>query len=321
MNWYVIAFTMALLISYLLTPYVRRLAVELKVLVHPGGRRVHSRPMPLWGGIAIYAAFAITCLILFKLTGIKTKDESAIMGVLLSGSVIVIMGLVDDMKELSAALQTAAIIGSALVLMAFGARIQVLSNPFSHSLIALPVTLSWLITLSWMFLVTKTIDFMDGLDGLAAGIGAIAAGVLAIMAFYYKQYHVTLMAATLSGACIGFLRFNFNPAKIFMGTGGSQFIGFTLAAISVIGAFKVAAAMAIALPILVLGVPIADGFFVMFRRLWNRQPIHVADRSHLHHRLIARGLTHKQAVYVVWGIVGVTGIVALFIMLRHRIGL
>jgi UDP-GlcNAc:undecaprenyl-phosphate GlcNAc-1-phosphate transferase len=177
--------------------------------------------------------------------------------------------------------------------------------------------LSWIITLLWMFMVTKTIDFMDGLDGLAAGIGAIAAGVLGIMAYYSKQYHVALMAATLSGACAGFLRFNFNPAKIFMGTGGSQLIGFCLGAISVIGAFKVAAAMAIALPVLVLGVPIIDGLYVMFHRLYTRKPIHVADKSHLHHRLMARGLTHKQAVFVIYGICILLGATAIWLAITH----
>lgn len=319
MNWHFIAFAMALVIAYLATPYVRRLAIELKVLVHPGGRRIHTRPMPLWGGIAIYGAFLITCLVMMKLTGLKSKDEISIFGVLIAGAIILIMGLIDDMKELSAIIQTLAIIVASLVVMAFGVRVQFLSNPFTHKMIYLSTFWSWSLTLIWMFVVTKTIDFMDGLDGLAAGIGAIAAGFLAIMASYYHQYHVALMAATLSGACIGFLRFNFNPAKIFMGTGGSQFVGFTLASIAVIGAFKVAAAMAIALPVLVLGVPIVDGFFVMFRRLYKRQPIHIADRSHLHHRLLARGLSQKQAVYVIWGISTLLGVTALWLLwLRHH---
>jgi UDP-GlcNAc:undecaprenyl-phosphate GlcNAc-1-phosphate transferase len=310
------AFVVALAISYIATPYVRRLALSLKIMVQPGGRRIHSRPMPLWGGMAIYAAFTIACLLLFKTVGMKSRDQVSVMGVLLSGTIILIVGLIDDMRELSAWTQALAIVGASLLLTVFGVRIQFYSNPFAHKMMSLSRPISYAVTIAWMFMVTKTIDFMDGLDGLAAGIGAIAAGVLAIMAYYSRQYHVALMAASLSGACAGFLRFNFNPAKIFMGTGGSQFIGFCLAAISIIGAFKGAAAMAVALPVLVLGVPIFDGLYVMFKRLLNKQPIHIADRSHLHHRLMARGLTHKQAVFAIYIMAIALGILAIWLALH-----
>ncbi len=308
MNWHLFAFVMALAISFVVTPWVRNLAIRLRVMVHPGGRRVHTRPMPLWGGIAIFAGYMLTCLALMKVVGVRPGIWVPMLGVLVSGAVVFTMGLLDDMKELSAAVQTGIIVGAALILMTFGVRIQYLSSPFGHvHMLILGGVASWIITLCWIFAVTKTIDFMDGLDGLAAGIGAIAAGVLAIMSFYDASRHpdqtlVALMAAALCGACVGFLRYNFNPAKIFMGTGGSQFIGFTLAAISIIGAFKATAAIAIALPILVFGVPIFDGVFVMVRRFIKRQPIYVADKSHLHHRLLKRGFSHKQAVIVIYGI-------------------
>ncbi|HAH86314.1 MAG: MraY family glycosyltransferase [Armatimonadota bacterium] len=313
MNCQIFAFALSLLIAYLLTPWVRKSAIKLNIMVHPGGRRVHTRPMPLWGGIAIYAGFAVSALLLMHFTAQKPACNLPIIGVVVAGALLVTVGLVDDMKELSAKAQAGMIILSALLLMTFGVRIQFLTNPFGGNMILLPPVISWILTLSWIFAVTKTIDFMDGLDGLAAGIGAIASGVLAIMAYYSNQPHVALMAAALCGACIGFLRFNFNPAKIFMGTGGSQFIGFALGAISVIGAFKVAAAMAIALPILVFGVPIFDAAFVIFKRLSNGQPLYIADKSHLHHRLMQKGLSHKQAVYVIWGISILLGIAALAI--------
>lgn len=321
MNWYIAGFLMALAISYLATPWVRKLALRLNIMAHPGGRRVHSQPMPLWGGIAIYAAFVVTCLIIARFAGHSAGNTTLMIGVVVSSAFIVIIGLVDDMKELSAGTQSLAIICAAIILMTFGIRIQFLSNPFGHSpIIHLPIIVSWILTLVWVFALTKMVDFMDGLDGLAAGIGAIAAGVLAIMAYYAGQIPVALMAATLSGACIGFLRFNFNPAKIFMGTGGSQFIGFTLATISIIGAFKVAAAMAIALPILVFGVPIFDGIFVIIKRFRDRRPLYVADRSHLHHRLLDRGLSHKQTVLVIYTIclfLGGTAVFALIWMIKR----
>ena len=300
MNWHILAFVLALAISYVATPWVRRLAIRLNVLVQPGGRRVHAGPMPLWGGIAIYGSFAITCLLAAAFASKGLNLGAPMVGILVSGAVILTVGMLDDMKELSAAVQIAAIIGAGLLLMTFGVKIEFLSNPFGGpQMVGLGGALSWLVTLVWVFSLTKMVDFMDG---LAAGIGAIAAGVIAIMGFYSAQPHVALPAATLSGACVGFLRFNFNPAKIFMGTGGSQFIGFTLAALSIIGLFKMAAAMAIALPILVLGVPIFDGVFVVVRRALGRRPIHAGDRTHLHHRLLERGLSHKQAVVVIYAI-------------------
>lgn len=316
MNWHIFAFVLALVISSVTTPWVRKLAIRLNVIVQPGGRRVHSAPMPLWGGIAIYAAFAIPCLIVFAFAGQKLNLGTAMVGILVAGAVVVIVGLLDDMKEFSAIIQVAGIIGAAFILTEFGVKIEFVTNPFGHPPIwAATGILSTIVTIMWIFAVTKTVDFMDGLDGLAAGIGAIAAGVLAIMGYYSTQPHVALIAAALCGACIGFLRFNFNPAKIFMGTGGSQFIGFTLAALSIIGLFKVAAAMAIALPILIFGVPIFDGIFVVVKRIINRRPIHAADRSHLHHRLLERGLTHKQAVIVIYAICIATAGTALIIVL------
>lgn len=310
----ILSFLMALVISFLATPRVRLLALKLRVMAHPGGRRVHTQLMPLWGGIAIYAAFAVTCFFIILISNNLTFNSS-IIGILVAGAVILTVGLVDDLKEISASKQSAAIIGAGVILILFKVRIQFLSNPFGDNMIHLPLWLSVILTLSWIFLVTKTVDFMDGLDGLAAGIGAIAAGALALMAYYTPgQQFVSLMSAALCGACLGFLRFNFNPAKIFMGTGGSQFIGFALAAISIIGAFKTAAAMAIALPILVLGVPIFDGLFVIGRRIMKGQPIHKADKSHLHHRLLEMGLSHKQAVLVILAICIVLVLIALFLL-------
>lgn len=322
MNWPVVAFVFALGISFLATPWVRLLALKMNVLVQPGGRRVHSQPMPLWGGIAIFGAFLIAVLVIARFSPQYAAYRTAMIGVLVSSALVVTVGLLDDMKEFSAAIQMGAIVLAGAVLMMFGVRIDWISNPFSNAGMShLPMAISAIITVMWLFLVTKTVDFMDGLDGLAAGIGAISAGVLAIMAFYARQPHVALMAAALCGACIGFLRYNFNPAKIFMGTGGSQFIGFVLASIAIIGAFKVAAAIAIALPVLVFGVPIFDGLFVIFKRFRDRRPLHVADKSHLHHRLLEKGLSHKQVVIVIYAMCLVVGgaALALFWVCMHRL--
>jgi UDP-GlcNAc:undecaprenyl-phosphate GlcNAc-1-phosphate transferase len=320
MNWIVIAFFIALIVAFATTPSVRRIAIRLNVLVHPGGRRVHTRPMPMWGGLAIFGAFAVAVLLLMTFAVHKPGAMMPIFGVIVSGMLILTFGMIDDMKELSAPVQTVLIVASAIVLMSFGVRIQILTNPFGHpAMIPIHGALSWGLTLAWIFTITKTIDFMDGLDGLAAGIGAIASGVLAIMANHSGQTNVALMAGALCGACVGFLRFNFNPAKIFMGTGGSQFIGFSLAAISIVGAFKMTAAIAIALPMLVFGVPIFDGFYVVVKRLTKGQPVSKADKSHLHHRLLDRGLTHRQAVIVIWTIMIILGFAALALLWHSKV--
>ncbi len=325
MNLSVAAFVSALAISYVATPWVRRLAIRLNVMVHPGGRRVHAKPMPLWGGIAIFAGFTIAVAVIARLSPQYAEFRTPILGVLVSSSIIVVVGLLDDMREFSAIIQVLGIVLAAFVLTMFGIKIQFLSNPFTKSdMIFLGPVFSVFVTVIWVFMLTKTMDFMDGLDGLAAGVGAISSGILAIMAFYAVQPYVALMAAALSGACIGFLRFNFNPAKIFMGTGGSQFIGFVLAVIAIIGAFKVAATMAIVLPILVFGVPIFDGLFVIMKRFKDKRPLHIADKSHLHHRLLDKGLSHKQVVIVIYVMCATVGGAALiwfwWCMARLRTG-
>jgi UDP-GlcNAc:undecaprenyl-phosphate GlcNAc-1-phosphate transferase len=320
MNFQVLAFLLALALSFLLTPRVRKLATRLNVIAQPGGRRIHGRPVPLWGGLAIYAGFTVAVIAVSKLGSRWVPDlhlDTRMLGILIAGAIVATIGMIDDLKEMSAALQAMAIVAAAVVLMGFGVRIEFISSPFRDGM----VWLSWLsvpVTVFWIFGLTKTIDLMDGLDGLAAGIGAIAAGCLAFIAYSSAQPAVALMAAALCGACIGFLRFNFNPAKIFMGTTGSQFIGFTLAALSIIGALKVAVAAAVALPVLVFGVPIFDAIFVVWKRWRGRRPLHRADHSHLHYRLMQRGFSHKQTVLLIYGICLALGITATTVYLLTR---
>ncbi|MHB1458447.1 MAG: glycosyltransferase family 4 protein [Armatimonadota bacterium] len=314
---YVLAFITAMLLAWFITPIMRRIAIKHNIMVHPGGRRVHTRPTPLWGGFAIYSGFAISSvifLLLFYL--LNGKLDISGVGLIVSGAIIVTLGMLDDIRDMSPKAQILAIIIAGVVVVSFGIRIQFVTNPFGQpQSLYVPSIISWIITLIWIFGVTKTFDMLDGLDGLASGIGAIAAGTLSIMTYYAGQPQVAMMSAALCGACIGFLRFNFNPAKIFMGTGGSQFIGFALAVISVIASFKMAAAMAIIVSILVLGIPIFDGLFVMVRRIVNRQPISVADKTHLHHRLLKLGLSHKQTVILIWALMLLLCGIALFILL------
>jgi UDP-GlcNAc:undecaprenyl-phosphate GlcNAc-1-phosphate transferase len=311
------AFTIALLVTWLLTPHVLNLAVHLNVLAIPRERDVHVTPTPRWGGIAIYAGVISAVLITVTYRHFVTHGDNGwswrLCGVLIAATFIALVGMLDDIKDLRAYWQALAIICAGIILIAFGVRIEGISNPLvtqkpgvfnSGAWISFTPALSVLVTLFWVFLVTKTVDAVDGLDGLAAGVCAISAATLALLAAASSQPEgpsIALLAAAVVGACVGFLRFNYNPAKIFMSTVGAQFLGFLLASISIMGTFKWAAAISVAVPILVLGVPIIDYGIVLIQRFIQKAPLTEADRRHFHHRLLDKGLTQKQAVWVIYG--------------------
>jgi UDP-GlcNAc:undecaprenyl-phosphate GlcNAc-1-phosphate transferase len=252
--------------------------------------------------------------------------DGQVLGLLIGGTFVAIVGMIDDKYDLSPILQVLAIIAGASVLVAFGSKIEYLNIPFTKGLY-----LQWLaipITLIWVFGVTKTVDLMDGLDGLCAGICAIAAATLLVMTFReldpsWAQHHtaqlrnsfvtVRIFAAALLGASLGFLRFNYPPAKIFMGTVGAQFMGFVIAASSIVGAFKVAALVAIAVPMLVFALPVVDAAFVVIRRAMSGRSVTEADKSHVHHRLLERGLSHEQTIWVIYGLTAAFSTVGLVI--------
>lgn len=307
----IFAFIPALLCAYLFTPLVLKLAMRFGVIDQPGERRVHERPTPRWGGLAIYLAFIIGVVITVAFHP-QIHFDSRVLGVLLGGTVVAIAGMIDDKYDVSPLIQIAAITAGGLVLIAFGVKIAYINNPLDGGinlrLLTIPVTLLWL------FGITKTVDLMDGLDGLAAGICAIAAATLLLMTFrpvdeLWKMQHpglvqsfvtVRILSSALLGASLGFLRFNYPPAKIFMGTIGAQFMGFIIASASIVGAFKVAALVAIAVPILVLAVPILDTAFVVLSRALSGRRVYEADKGHVHHRLLDRGLSHGQTIWVIY---------------------
>jgi UDP-GlcNAc:undecaprenyl-phosphate GlcNAc-1-phosphate transferase len=229
-----------------------------------------------------------------------------LLSILIVGGALVVVGALDDLYQYQAKIQ-------ALLLLAAGVAVQLcfdgvgrvqistigvpLSSPAQYiplGIFAIPVTAIYI------FIVTKTMDTIDGVDGLAAGIATIAAGTLTIIAAYGGQPRVAIIAAALAGAAIGFLRHNYNPAKIIMGTGGAYILGFTLACLSIVGAFKTAAAVSLLIPLLVFGVPIFDAFFVIIRRLASGQPITQADKRHVHHTLLGKGLSQRQTVWVLY---------------------
>lgn len=293
-------------LSWLFTPWVRSLALKAGAAPPPRARDVHREPIARWGGLAVYAAFVLSLVIAALIVHfgfgrpIQYDTLKAGVGVLLAGTILTVVGAIDDRWELSAGKQIVVQFVCAVLVLLFGVEIRFVSNPFGEGMIdlgfwAYPVTILWLVG------VANAVNWIDGIDGLAAGVTAISAFTMALMAAWSKQPALTILAAALCGALIGFLRFNFNPAKIFMG-GGAPFVGFTLASISTVGAFKAPVAVAVAVPILILALPIFDTAAVIFKRWRAGRPIYKADKSHLHHRLLELGFSQRQTVLILYGI-------------------
>ena len=304
MQVYILAFIIALLASWVLTPYVKKLAFRIGALDKPDGRKVHHGIMPRLGGLAIYLAFVIAVLATMHMT----RD---IFALLLGGTVIVIIGILDDKYQLPAKVKLLGQIAAAFVLVLFDIKIEWLNNPwggyFYLEYFSVPLTVFWIVSF------TNVVNLMDGLDGLAAGVSGIASVTVILVALQQGFYPVAVITAALAGGIIGFIRYNFynfNPASIFMGDTGSMFIGYMLAAISIFGAVKSAATIALLVPAVALGLPIMDTAFAIVRRYTNGRPIFQPDKGHLHHRLLAMGLSQRQAVLLMYVISAVLGIAA-----------
>lgn len=315
MSLYIIVAVIAALAAYILTPIVRHVAEKRGIVAQPGGRRVHARPTPLLGGVAMYIGFIVAIAAALIISSDINLSKQAV-GILIGGTLVALVGVIDDRFELPGWAQALSILAGGLVLGLFGVRIAYITSPFTLYLgyFSIPVTMLWVL------MVTKAVDCMDGLDGLAAGISAVAACTLMLMAAMSPGRAMSaVMAAALLGSAIGFLRFNYPPAKIFMGTVGAQFLGFVLAGISVLGAFKIPTIIAVAIPILVLAVPLFDTTFVVLRRAMSGSKISEADRTHLHHRLVNRGLSHRQAIWIIYGLTFLFCAIAyaLFYHLKH----
>ncbi len=304
----VLPFIIAIIISLILTPLIRKFAFKIGAIDIPKDeRRVHKEPMPLMGGLAIYFAVVITSLIFIPV-------DKTLISVLVGGSIILISGMIDDIKGMSPKLKLLFQIGAGLVLIAGDVKVEFFTNPFTinNDLIYL----NWLsipITLFWVVGITNTLNLIDGLDGLAAGVAMISALSLTFVAEKFGYTTVILISVIVAGSTLGFLPFNFNPAKIFMGDTGSLFLGFMLAAVSIEGVMKSVATIAFIVPIIILGVPIFDTTFAIFRRLLSGRSIMSADKGHLHHRLLARGFSQKKTVLILYAISAAFGIFAVLV--------
>ena len=257
------------------------------------------------GGLAIFFGFILSVLLFLPLT-------TQLRGMLLGAVVIVILGIFDDIYALSAKLKFAVQIGAALIAVLMGNQIDYLSNPniFSSDpywhlgVLSIPISVLWIVA------ITNAVNLIDGLDGLACGVSTISSMTMLVIALTVAEAQVAILMAALAGACIGFLPYNLNPAKIFMGDTGSTFLGFVLATVSIQGLFKSYAIISFAVPFLVLGLPIFDTCFAILRRLARGQSPMAPDRGHIHHRLIDMGFTQKQAVAVLYLISAILGLSA-----------
>lgn len=309
-GYVVLALLVALVVSFLASPVVKNFAYKVGAIDVPkDARRMHKVPTPRLGGLAIFLGFIVSAFLFVPIRGDR-EMQSILMGAV----IIVVLGVVDDIMALPAMLKFVVQICAALIPTLNGVVIQALSNPniFSEN----PYwSLEWLsvpVTVLWIVAVTNSVNLIDGLDGLACGVSTISATTVLVIALIASEAQVALVMAALVGACVGFMPYNQNPAKMFMGDTGSTFLGYILATMSIQGLFKFYAVISFVVPFLILGLPIFDTAFAFIRRIAHGQsPMH-ADRSHIHHRLIDMGLNQKQAVatlYVISAILGLSAVV------------
>lgn len=305
------AFVVSFVFTFATTPLVRRFAFKIGAIDVPKDkRRVHKKPTPRIGGLAIIFGFAVAVLCFGEL-------DRALVGTLAGALIIAVLGVIDDCKELDAKLKFVVQIIAALVVIYLGdVRISIFTNPAFWSenpYLILPEWASVVITVLWIVFITNAVNFIDGLDGLAAGVSAIMSVSLVFIAARVGEYPIAIVGTALMGSCFGFLPFNFNPAKIFMGDTGSTFLGFMLASLSIQGVFKSYAVISFVVPLLILGLPLFDASFAMIRRIFTGHSPMMADRGHLHHRLIDMGFSQKQTVFILYAISGVLGISAVLL--------
>ena len=293
----------ALLVVVLLTPAVGGMARLLGVVDEPDGRRLNRRPIPRLGGIAIFLGIVVPSIAFLDLSG-------EMRGILLGAAVACVVGAVDDFRGLAPVPKLAGQVLAASIPVAFGTWIDHFTLPFVGA-VDLPAAVGVPLTIFWIVAVMNMVNFLDGMDGLASGVCAISGVTFAVISLSLGKPDAAILSAIVAGACVGFLRHNFFPARIFMGDSGALVLGFTLASISVAGLLKTASTVVLFLPLLVLAVPIIDTSFVVAKRLKYRRPISGADRSHLHHRFVDIGFSQRRAALTMWAWTASLGAAAL----------
>jgi len=314
----VIAILLALGLALLVTPLVRKWAFKCGALDRPDKRKVHERLMPRLGGIAVFLSFVAAVVITQEVT-----RQTA--GMIIGGSLIVLLGVLDDIRGISPRIKLAGQVVAACVVIYFGIKVDFLTNPFSTDstsfitlgLLSIPVTVLWLVA------VTNAVNLIDGLDGLAGGTTFIALLTLGAAVWIeitrsgssQGQGEAIALALILAGAVFGFLRYNFYPARIFLGDSGSMFLGYSVAVLSIMGLAKGATFISVIIPVVILGIPLLDTIFAVVRRYYGHRPIFQPDKEHLHHRLMEMGLSHRQAVLCIYAVNIVLGLSAIVLTL------
>lgn len=288
-----------LIISAILVPLIRKLAIKVGAIDKPNKRRINRKPMPTMGGLGIFLAFNFSNFFLLR----AQFPQQQLFSLFLAECIIIITGVIDDIYEIKPYQKVIGILLASLVVYYIaGVKMTSITIPFVGL-----IQLKWLsmpITLIWILAITNAINLLDGLDGLATGVSIIALTTSAVTGFFFltvTSTFVPIMMLTLVAALIGFLPYNFHPASIFLGDTGALFIGFMISVFSLYG-LKNATFISIIIPICILGVPITDTVYAILRRMLNKKPIFQPDKHHLHHRLIQMGLTHRQTVLVIYGI-------------------
>jgi len=308
--WAIASFAAAGILSFALTPVVKTLAHKVGAIDVPkDARRMHKKPIPRLGGLAIFLGFLFAVLLFADI-------NRSLQGILLGAVVIVVLGMIDDIVPLNALLKFCVQILAALIVVLYGdIRIETFtnpnifsSNPYIHlGFWSIPVTVIWIVA------ITNAVNLIDGLDGLAVGVSSIASFSLLVIAVILSEWNLAIVMAALAGACIGFMPYNLNPAKIFMGDTGSTFLGFILATISIQGLFKFYAIVSFAVPFLIMGLPLFDTMFAIGRRVLSGKSPMAPDRGHVHHRLIDMGFNQKQSVTILYLMSGLLGLSAVIL--------
>jgi UDP-GlcNAc:undecaprenyl-phosphate GlcNAc-1-phosphate transferase len=310
---YILAFTCAVMI----TPVIILIAKRLKIVDRPAVRKIHNKSTPITGGIAIFLATIIAVFLIKQMDYTIIRHFEAANGqiatILICAAFVFIVGLADDILNISSKARLLALIAASIVVSCSGVRIESfnIQNQFALNL----GWMSWPVTVLWITGITVAINFIDGLDGLAAGIGAITAAIVAILAYNIDSLVILTIMIALLGGISGFLIFNFHPAKIFMGDCGSMFLGFILACCAVFCVSRSQSFVCLAAPSLALAVPVIDAFFTLIRRYLARRRILASDYGHIHHKMLDMGLRHRHIVIIMYAITVMAGGLGLFMML------
>lgn len=297
-------FFVALAVALIVTPLSIRLAPKIGAMDIPKDeRRMHSNVMPRMGGLAIFAGIVVALLVF-------AHDDRHVVSIMIGCILIYVVGLIDDIKNLKPMVKLAGQILCAVVLYLQGIRIEFVTNYFGEGNMMFGDVACFLITVIWIVAITNAVNLIDGLDGLAAGISAISALCIGYVGYIHGQYVTTMAMMVIAGAAVGFLPFNFHPAKTFMGDGGSQLLGFSIAAFSILGTVKSTTMVVVIIPALVLGLPIFDTLMAIIRRTLRKQSFVTADKEHLHHRIMRAGYGQRRSVMIMYCISAIMGIVA-----------